>query len=191
MPRTALTLLCSIVFVAACASHARAGGCGGEFVVPLAIVTPVGDFRTGCQEWIPVDWADPSIASLLELYPCFEGPCARNGREALDCQFEHGYGCPSQILGARRWPGAHAGPVERGLAARFDSDSDRREGVCHAAYTGSGRRVIFVPAVARLDRGTDRIDFQGWAAFFLRERPDARRPLALEFLYDVALGCPE
>jgi Flp pilus assembly protein TadG len=42
-------------------------------------------------------------------------------------------------------PGVSSGPVQQGLNARFDSDTDLREGISHSSYTGNGRRILPVP----------------------------------------------
>jgi hypothetical protein len=197
VPRTSLTHLRLVAFViaASCAWAAPArGGCGSEHVVPLAMVEPAGDFQTGCSRAIAVDWTDPTQAILVAFPRCDEGACARNGRDPIECQFEFGFECPNQLWMLSRLPGRHAGPVERGLRARYDADTDTRDGLCHADYVGSGHRLLFVPVIDGLERdGSQQVESRGvFAAFFLRERPDAGRPLSLEFLYDVVIGgCPE
>jgi Flp pilus assembly protein TadG len=95
-------------------------------------------------------------------------------------------------------PGVSAGPVAQGLNARFDSDTDIREGISHSAYTGNGRRILPVPMASRtpppvftpIDNGRDcPLYIFDITCFFLQNRiPNGNVDVTGEFIGKCAVG---
>ncbi|HMI31096.1 MAG TPA: pilus assembly protein TadG-related protein [Candidatus Limnocylindrales bacterium] len=127
--------------------------------------------------------ADPAMANggqfqLLSFPPCNEGPCAGmngTGGATIRCLMENGYGCCINIgdLFVDTKPGNTVGPVRQGLDARWDEDTDLREGICYQQYIGDGHRVMPVPIVETFAglNGRTNARITGFAGFFMKVRP--------------------
>src|SRR5437867_3963363 len=132
---------------------------------------------------------------LLDYPPCDEGPCAGvgGGASAVRCFTEHGYSCcvgiGSTFIDTE--PGNKVGPLRQSLQARWDADTDRR-GVCYQQYTGNGKRLFLCPIVETFNlNGKKAARITGFAAFFLRNRPQGggQQSFALgQFIKFVAPG---
>src|SRR5258705_6754907 len=68
-------------------------------------------------------------------------------------------------------PGNEVGPVRDALRERWDADTDKVHS-CYQDYTGNGSRVFNTPIIETFDvNGKKMVRVLGFAAFFLRERP--------------------
>src|SRR5262245_1316446 len=129
---------------------------------------------------------------LLDFPPCNEGPCANlNGGAAIRCYAEHGYGCcleqgQEMVL---TQPGNKVGPFRQGMQTRFDSDTDRREGICYSEYKGNGARIVPLPVVQSFDvNGKKMVRIVKFSSFFIKERPPGNATLKGQFVNDVTPG---
>jgi hypothetical protein len=169
-----------------------------EGLLPMAPVEPPNS-----------GWFDPDCAKTYELkvgsgdgqqgnyelldYPaCTEGPCAgTNGGAAIRCLGEHGYGCcldEGQEF-ALTEPGNKVGPFRQGMQARFDADTDQREGICYSQYQGNGKRLLHVPVVESFDvNGKKLVRIVRFSAFFIKYRPPGNATLQGQFVHDVTPG---
>ena len=154
-------------------------------------------------------WFDPDCSKTYELkmgagqgqqgnyelldYPdCDEGPCAGlEGGAAIRCIAEHGYACcldEGQEFTLTE-PGNKVGPFRQGMQARFDSDTDRREGICFSEYLGNGNRILPLPVIETFDvNGKKYVRIVKFSAFFIKERPPGNGTLSGQFVHDVIPG---
>lgn len=111
---------------------------------------------------------------LLDFPDCNEdtwtGP--GGGANAVKYYTINGYDCclgigdeiPTQ-------PGNEVGPVKDALQQRWDADSDRTSN-CYQTYHGNGKRIFNTPIIETFNvNGKKMVRILGFAAFFLRERP--------------------
>ena len=129
---------------------------------------------------------------LLDYPECGEGPCAGlEGGAAIRCYAQYGYGCcldEGQEF-ALTEPGNKVGPFRQGMQARFDSDTDRREGICYSEYAGNGARVMPLPVIETFDvNGKKVVRIIKFSAFFMKERPPGNGTLTGQFVHDVTPG---
>jgi putative Flp pilus-assembly TadE/G-like protein len=154
-------------------------------------------------------WFDPDCSKTYELkmgagdgeqgnyelldYPeCDQGPCAgMEGGAAIRCLAEHGYGCcldEDQEFTLTE-PGNKVGPFRQGMQARFDADTDQREGICYSEYRGNGMRVLPVPVIESFDvNGKKLVRIVKFSAFFMKERPRGNGVLTGQFIHDIVPG---
>ena len=133
-----------------------------------------------------------AITEPLDFPECNEGPCAGfEGGAAIRCYAEYGYGCcldEGQEFTLTE-PGTKVGPFRQGMQARFDSDTDRREGICYSEYTGNGMRVMPLPVIETFDvNGKKMVRIIKFSAFFMQERPPGNGELEGQFVHDVTPG---
>jgi len=129
---------------------------------------------------------------LLEFPDCNQGPCAgMEGGAAIRCLAEHGYGCcldQDQEFTLTE-PGNKVGPFRQGMGARFDADTDQREGICYSEYRGNGQRVLPVPIIESYDvNGKKFVRIIKFSAFFMKERPRGNGTLTGQFIHDIIPG---
>ncbi len=129
---------------------------------------------------------------LLDYPPCDEGPCAGlEGGAAIRCLAEHGYGCcleEGQEFTLSE-PGNKVGPFRQGMQARFDSDTDTRQGICYSEYAGNGVRIMPLPVIESFDvNGKKYVRIVKFSAFFIKDRPTGNGTLTGQFVHDVVPG---
>ncbi|HEU4724246.1 MAG TPA: hypothetical protein VFU59_03010, partial [Candidatus Eisenbacteria bacterium] len=96
------------------------------------------------------------------------------GAAAIYNYVRNGYDCCLKIDDEFIWtePGNKVGPFRSALQARFDSDTDRRNGICYQEYTGNGKRVFITPIIESFNvSGRKLVRITKFAAFFLKDRP--------------------
>src|SRR5262245_8655722 len=132
-----------------------------EGVVPMAPIPPPNNqwFDPDCSRTYLLK-ADPGSGQqgnyqLLDYPNCDEGMCqdVGGGGAAIRCYSQYGYGCCIHAGDefVMTQPGNKVGPFRQGMQARFDADTDRREGICYQDYKGNGNRVIRVPLIKSFD----------------------------------------
>jgi len=168
--------------------------------VPLAAVPPdtAQTFVTGREYTLKLGGGSGSGGNYLALdFPgCDEpnAPCAGmnpTGANIFRCLIENGYACcvtVEQRLTTE--PGNMAGPFRQAMNSRFDSDTDRREGISYAEYNGNQSRVVLVPITTRPTSGRNYVDVIRFGSFFVKYRvaggnsPEWRG----EFINDIVPG---
>jgi Flp pilus assembly protein TadG len=172
-----------------------------EGLVPFGPAdVPEPGFQVGCENEYRLKIGAPGFKNgnfqLLDYAPCDEGPCAGRdlgvGAEEMQCVTENGYGCcVGEQQNLETAPGNRTGPVLTGLRARWDRDTDRREGICYSEYQGNGQRVVLTPIVESFEvEGRSWVKVTSFAAFFLRRLPSGggHQELHGEFLYHIVPG---
>lgn len=165
---------------------------------PMAPVPPpeAGWFDPDCSKTyelkVGAGEGEQGNYELLDYPPCDQGPCAGlEGGAAIRCIGEHGYGCcldEGQDFTLTE-PGNKVGPFRQGMQARFDSDTDQREGICYSEYAGNGQRIMHVPIVETFDvNGKKTVRILKFSAFFLKSRPPGNGTLTGQFVNDIAPG---
>jgi Flp pilus assembly protein TadG len=179
---------------------AESAGAVCEKLVPLgAIEPPAGGFKTGCANTYNLKIGSggggtPGNFQLLDFPPCNEGPCGglNGGGAEIRCEVANGYSCCINIGDLiPTMPGNKVGPFMQGLNDRWDSDTDRREGICYTDYHGNGNRIVLVPMFNDWDpNGKKSVKVEGFSAFFLQKKPSGGGGSTLtgQFLYYVAPG---
>jgi Flp pilus assembly protein TadG len=165
-------------------------------LAPMATLPPAGGFQHGCgtQTTLFFGGGGGTTGNYggIDYAPCDKGPCAGmnpTGANTFNCLLTNGYQCCAKIGGTvTTEPGSMDGPLKKGLADRFSADSDKREGICYQNYTGNGQRVVFVPIIPEFPNGKKAEPIQGFAAFFLKTKPDAGGNVNGEFLYMTNSG---
>jgi Flp pilus assembly protein TadG len=158
-------------------------GNGTTFTVGQAYTLFQGQGGGANGNWQAVDFPD-----------CNEGACAgmpSTGANTFRCLLANGYGCCVRIGQViQTEPGQMNGPARQGLQQRWDRDTDRRNGITYAQYTGNGSRVVNVPIITPIQNGRTDVTVIGMAAFLLLERPTGgpAQPVQGEFIHDVVPG---
>jgi len=111
---------------------------------------------------------------LLDYPPCAESDFKGGGGAAIYQYVRYGYDCCLEI--GQEWiytqPGNKVGPFRSALQARFDADTDRRNGICYQNYTGNAQRIFITPIIQSFDvNGKKLVRIVKFAAFFLKDRP--------------------
>jgi hypothetical protein len=111
---------------------------------------------------------------LLDLPDCNESDFHGGGAAAVYQYTRYGYDCCLDV--GQEWvysePGNKVGPFRSALQDRFDSDTDKRNGICFQNYTGNGQRVFITPIIESFDvNGKKLVRIVKFAAFFLKDRP--------------------
>jgi Flp pilus assembly protein TadG len=170
-----------------------------EGLVPMAPVPPVNGFDPKCGVSYTLK-QDPGNGQqgnyqLLDFPNCDEGMCqdVGGGGAAIRCYSQYGYGCclhaGDQFVQTQ--PGVKAGPFRQGMGARFDSDTDRRDGICYQDYKGNGMRVVRVPLIKTFDvNGKKMVQITGFAAFFMQFKPTGNGDMTGQYIYDIGPGDP-
>ncbi|HEY6571895.1 MAG TPA: pilus assembly protein TadG-related protein [Candidatus Eisenbacteria bacterium] len=115
---------------------------------------------------------------LLELPECNEDDFTGGGAAAIYQYIRYGYDCCLKIDDEFLWtePGNKVGPFRSALQARFDADTEHREGICYQEYQAGGdgndSRVFVTPIIETFDvNGKKLVRIVKFAAFFLKDRP--------------------
>jgi hypothetical protein len=75
------------------------------------------------------------------------------------------------------------------MQARFDSDTDRRNGICYSEYAGNGARVMPLPVIESFNvNGKKMVRIVKFSSFFIKERPKGNGTLTGQFVHDVTPG---
>jgi hypothetical protein len=160
-------------------------------VVPIGVVAST-ELATGCSRRYVIKPEDGTGGNwgFLDFLQCREGVCGADRSEQLECQLANGYSCSSGIGSlVSTMTGARRGALRDGMQARFDSDNDRRQGLCFDQYMGNGRRIVVLPLTTPPGAGRDAVRILGFAAFFLSAVPDdAGDAVEAEFLHLVVPG---
>jgi Flp pilus assembly protein TadG len=170
-----------------------------EKIVPLGAVPQIGqvNFAVGCNNAYTLkrgggNKVSPGNYLGLSFPQCDEGACAgmgETGANTFRCLLANGYACCvsiGQVIQTE--PGNMAGPTRQGLQARWDSDSDRRPGICYSDYKGNGSRVVNVPIITPPGNGRSDVTVLGLAAFFLTNPPPGNGDVKAEFVHEVVPG---
>jgi Flp pilus assembly protein TadG len=178
------------------AEPAGAIDCG---LAPLFVNLPEGETpRPGCSPGyvLKVGGGMGSNGNYGGLtYPtCPNGECAGMGTTGADlyrCLLENGFCCTvasGQTLDTE--PGNMSGPTRQSMQARFNADTDRREGICYGDYQGNGQRVVYVPVTTAPEGGRATVRVLSFGAFFLKNIPGSGNNSFLEgeFLYTALPG---
>jgi hypothetical protein len=177
----------------------HAGGLCCNIVPVAAIPSTAGPFLVGCANIYTLKYGGGTGTNgnygAIQLPPCNQGVCAGmnpSGAATYRCLLANGYCCCLEVgMQLTPKPGAMSGPTLQGLQARWDADSDQRDGICYQDYTGNGQRVVIVPKTTPLPNGASgTVTLLGFATFFLRERPGngGSSNVIGEFLYDTGFG---
>lgn len=172
-----------------------------EGLIPMApIADPAAPFEVSCTKTYDLKVDSDGLAmsgnyQLLQFPDCTEGPCggvSGGGGAAIRCQTENGYGCCVNLND--QWtvtqPGNKVGPFTKGMEARWDSDTDRRNNICYDQYAGNDKRVVFLPIVETFDvSGKKVVKVVSFAAFFLTTRPVGSSMVG-QFIYETVPGEP-
>jgi len=171
-----------------------------EGLVPMAPVEPPtsGWFDPSCDSTytLKVGAGDGEQGNyeLLDFPACDEGPCAgTEGGSAIRCFSENGYGCclGEGVEFSLTEPGNKVGPFRQGMQARWDADTDRRDGICYEDYAGNGNRIMPVPVVETFDvNGKKWVRILKFSAFFMKYRPPSDGTLDGQFINAVISGGP-
>jgi hypothetical protein len=131
---------------------------------------------------------DPGTFVLLDLPSCAENWCrSLPTSDRLRCEILIGNPCCylESLTGKelRAFTGTRIGPIADALQGRFDADTDRRQDICHAGYTGNQARVLRVLLVQPASiRGRDTYRVLGGGRLFLRERQGKSDDLVAEMV---------
>lgn len=152
-------------------------------LAPMAPNQIQGGYSTACGTFYDLKIgsgnknAGPGNFQLLDYGDdCDEPPC--NGINGLGpqirCWTAQGYGCCVKIgdTFVDTAPGNKVGPFKTGMTDRWNSDTDKTEGICYQAYKGNGARVVACPIVDSWDvNGKSTAKIVGFAAFFIVDKP--------------------
>ena len=110
---------------------------------------------------------------LLDYPDCNEDDFTGSGGAAVRYYTENGYQCCIN-LGSEfvlTEPGNKVGPLQQGIQARWDEDTDKTSH-CYQDYHGNGKRVFITPIIETFDvNGKKMVRIVNFAAFFLQYRP--------------------
>jgi Flp pilus assembly protein TadG len=170
-----------------------------EGLAPFAPTEPPGGvgFFTDCDSsyTLKVGAGNSSQGNfqLLDYPDCNEDDFTGSGGAAVRYYTENGYQCCFG-LGTEfnlTEPGNKVGPLQQGLQARWDSDTDKTSH-CYQDYVGNGNRIFITPIIQSFDvNGKKMVRIVDWAAFFLTYRPQgsmAQQGVQGQFIQYVAPG---
>lgn len=147
-------------------------------LVPIAIQEPLaGPFVPGCTEY-QVNYGGGSGSQggygALNFPSCDQDPCGEGGANRYRCQLMNGYPCwqDSGICVPNK-AGNMSGPTMQALAARFNNDTDVREGICYTDYLGNGSRIMTTLITGLLQGGAFTLCYPvlHYGTFFLTRIP--------------------
>ncbi|HKO22523.1 MAG TPA: Tad domain-containing protein [Candidatus Eisenbacteria bacterium] len=171
-----------------------------EGLVPFAPNNPPGNigFFTDCDSTytLKVGAGNSSQGNfqLLDYPPCNEDDYDEKGGGA-DVRYytEHGYQCCIS-LGSEyvlTEPGNKVGPLQQGIQARWDEDTDQASH-CYEDYHGNGKRIFVTPIIDTFDvNGKKMVRIVNFAAFFLSYPPQgsmSQQGVQGQFIQYVAPG---
>lgn len=163
-----------------------------EGMVPLGAIETT-KFKVGCDTTytLKLDGTiSPGNFLLLDFPDCDEGMCqGTNGGNEIRCEVGHGYSCCLHIGDEiMTKPGGTVGAFIQGIDDRWDADTDQKN-ECYDQYTGNGMRVINVPIFTEFDpNGKKPLVIEGFASFFLGERPSTGKGLTGHFINYPVVG---
>ena len=133
---------------------------------------------------------------LLDYPDCNEDDFTGSGANAIRYYTINGYDCCLDIGDEFVWtePGNKVGPFRDALQERWDADGDRTS-TCYQDYevnpAHNNSRVFLTPIIESFDvSGKKMVRVKGFAAFFLRERPQGNQPVPGQFIKYIAPGVP-
>lgn len=166
------------------------GVCEGP-LTPIGIILPASPGTDcGAPTLLRHGWrdGDPGTFVFLDLPPCPDSWCrSLQTSDKLRCEILIGNPCCwLQDLEGKVLPaitGTRMGPITDALQSRFDVDTDRRQGICHADYLGNQARMLRVLIVEPgSSRGRDSYRVLGGGRLFLRERQEKSDDLVGEMI---------
>lgn len=133
---------------------------------------------------------------LLDYPECNEDDFTGSGAAAIRYYTVNGYDCCLDIGDEFVWtePGNKVGPLRQALQDRWDMDGDKTS-TCYQDYElnrlHNNSRVFYTPIVETFDvSGKKMVRIKGFAAFFLKERPQGNSPVPGQFIKFIAPGKP-
>jgi Flp pilus assembly protein TadG len=170
-----------------------------EGMAPFAPSNPPGNigFFTDCDSSyaLKVGAGNSSQGNfqLLDYPDCNEDDFTGSGGAAVRYYTENGYQCCVNL--GSEWvltePGNKVGPLQQGVQARWDADTDQTSH-CYEDYTGNGKRVFLTPIIETFDvNGKKMVRIVNFAAFFLTYRPQGsmvQQGVRGQFIQYVAPG---
>lgn len=112
---------------------------------------------------------------LLSYPECPEDDFTGGGGSAVRYYTTNGWDCCFNIgdmIAVDTKPGNTVGPLQQGLQARWDADTDRNPG-CYQNYRGNQSRVFLCPIIEDFSvNGRSEVQIVKFAAFFLTQRPN-------------------
>lgn len=112
---------------------------------------------------------------LLSYPNCSEDDFTGGGGSAVRYYTENGWNCCFNIgdlITVDTKPGNTVGPLQQGLQARWDADTDKTPG-CYQNYHGNQKRVFLCPIIKDFNvNGRSTVQIVKFAAFFLTQRPN-------------------
>lgn len=170
-----------------------------EGMAPFAPSNPPGNlgFFTDCDSSyaLKVGAGNSSQGNfqLLDYPDCNEDDFTGSGGAAVRYYTEFGYQCCIN-LGSEfvlTEPGNKVGPLQQGIQARWDADTDKTSH-CYEDYAGNGKRVFLTPIIETFDvNGKKMVRIVNFAAFFLTFRPQGsmvQQGVQGQFIQYVAPG---
>ena len=161
----------------------------------------IGQFSKDCSKQytltMPVGKQQQGNFQFLDFPNCAENDTSftGGGADALKYYIINGYNCCFKIgdmTTSATKPGLNLGPVQKGLQARWNADTDQRQGICYAAYTGNQSRVFLTPIVASFNvNGKKMVKILKFAAFFMKYPPPSdlnKAGFTGQFIDYVAVG---
>lgn len=111
---------------------------------------------------------------LLSYPECAEDDFTGGGGSAVRYYTTNGWDCCFNIgdmIEVDTKPGNTVGPLQQGLQARWDADTDHNAG-CYQSYNGNQKRVFLCPIIKDFSvNGKSTVQIVRFAAFFLTQRP--------------------
>lgn len=170
-----------------------------EGMAPFAPTNPPGNlgFFTDCDSsyTLKVGAGNSSQGNfqLLDYEDCNEDNFTGSGGAAVRYYTENGYQCCIDL--GDTWtltePGNKVGPLQQGMQARWDADTDKTSH-CYQDYTGNGKRIFITPIIETFDvNGKKMVRIVNFAAFFMTYRPQgsmAQQGVQGQFIQYVAPG---
>jgi Flp pilus assembly protein TadG len=170
-----------------------------EGLAPFAPTNPPGGvpFTTDCASTYTLKVGAGNSTQgnfqLLDYPDCNEDDFTGGGGAAVRYYTENGYQCCFN-LGTEfilTQPGNKVGPLQQGIQARWDADTDKTSH-CYENYTGNGKRVFLTPIIESFDvNGKKMVRIVNFAAFFLQYRPQgsmSQQGVKGQFIQYVAPG---
>jgi len=172
---------------------------GVQCIVPIGVnLRPGESFTPGCGNLYTLKMGPGSGQrgnyGFLALRDCPESPCHQGSTNPhqLACLISNGWCCGMDVGQTIPVAPGNKGPAIDGVGSLFDSDTDRREGICSQNYSGNGKRMITGPTVSAFSNGASApVTVQGFATFFLRNKPSKTDgTITGEFTYATTAGLP-
>lgn len=189
-------LLTAVSLNAVARAEVSAKSCAG--LLPLAITPPAGSsgFDTGCAGVaMLMPWPQGGGAGYngLQFQSCDAGECADQspqGNDAVRCLMARGNACCIHAGDpVHAAPPGQLGAFRSALTDRWSGDSDQRDDICFASYTGNGQRLLLLPVTTSAPGPAGDVVVTDIVTAFLASRPGAgaRSDLHLEILPTLAV----